>query len=239
VRPHPSPMLRVGLWCSSFPFCWRDAEARPRLHRQTAEAALYLRLRFQPVRLSRITDDCRGFCGDGNGCGGRCEWIYRSREPAGERAAGWPDGSPVKLKKLSCCPVPYHLLSWFVSTGRHLHRDDHRDKRFTDSCRDVGDHDPGCGYSWVGRTKYVRTDSVTEYGFSINSQWIVYHAASNRFFVADPDFNRILVISATTETEIGTIPVPGAYGIDLTPDGSVLYAGSPGTFRCCPKDHRN
>lgn len=78
----------------------------------------------------------------------------------------------------------------------------------------------------MGRTKYVRTDSVTEYGGAINSEWVVYHAVTNRFFVADPAYNRIVVMNAATETEVGTIAVPGAYGIDLTPDGSVLYAGT-------------
>jgi hypothetical protein len=78
----------------------------------------------------------------------------------------------------------------------------------------------------VGRTKYLRTDAVTEYGDAINSRWIVYHAATNRFFVSDPDSNQIMVLNAATQTEVGAITVPGAYGIDLTPDGTTLYAGT-------------
>jgi hypothetical protein len=76
------------------------------------------------------------------------------------------------------------------------------------------------------RTRYVRSDAVTEYGYSLNSHWAVYNAATSRFFVTDPSSNHVFVFDSATETMVGNIPVPGAYGIDQTPDGSTLYVGT-------------
>src|SRR5579872_6370405 len=76
------------------------------------------------------------------------------------------------------------------------------------------------------RTKYIRTDASTPYSGWINHGWIVYDAGSDRFFVSDPFGNRITVLDATAEKVVANIPVPGAYGIDFTPDHSVLYAGT-------------
>jgi hypothetical protein len=76
------------------------------------------------------------------------------------------------------------------------------------------------------RTKYVRSDAVTEYGYSVNTHWEVFNSATSRFFVTDPYGNEILVFDATSGTKVGSITVPGAYGIDQTPDGSALYVGT-------------
>lgn len=76
------------------------------------------------------------------------------------------------------------------------------------------------------RTRYVRSDAVTEYGYSLNTHWEVYHSPTSRFFVTDPDSNQVFVFDSTTETKIGAITVPGAYGIDQTPDSSTLYVGT-------------
>lgn len=76
------------------------------------------------------------------------------------------------------------------------------------------------------RTRYTRTDAATEYFTELNENWMVYDSVTNRFFVSDPGGNRIEVLNAATEAEIGTIPVPGAFGIDESPDHSVLYAGT-------------
>ncbi len=76
------------------------------------------------------------------------------------------------------------------------------------------------------RTRYVRSDAVTEYGYSLNTHWEVYHSPTSRFFVTDPDSNQVFVFNSTTEAEVGAIPVPGAYGIDETPDQSTLYVGT-------------
>jgi hypothetical protein len=76
------------------------------------------------------------------------------------------------------------------------------------------------------RTKYIRTDAVTEYYLWVNSHWTVYHMPTAHFFVADPFSNQVFVIDPRTQSEVGTISVPGAYGIDQTPDGSTLWVGT-------------
>lgn len=78
----------------------------------------------------------------------------------------------------------------------------------------------------LSRTRYVRTDMATEYPFSLNSSWIVFNSNTKRFFVSDPEGNQIVVMDATKQTRIASIPVPGAFGIDETSDGTVLYAGT-------------
>jgi len=77
-----------------------------------------------------------------------------------------------------------------------------------------------------GRTKFLRTDAVTEYYLSLNTHWVVYNPGTSRFFVTDPGSNQVFVIDSTTETRIASIAVPGAYGIDDTPDHSVLYVAT-------------
>jgi len=76
------------------------------------------------------------------------------------------------------------------------------------------------------RTKYVRTDAVIEYYQWVNSHWTVYHPGTNRFFVTDPFSNQVFVMDAGSRSEIASIEVPGAYGIDQAPDGSALYVGT-------------
>jgi hypothetical protein len=76
------------------------------------------------------------------------------------------------------------------------------------------------------RMRYVRTDATTSYFGWVNSHWIVYNPLTSRFFVTDPDSNRVFVLDASTQTLIGTIMVPGAYGIDDTPDHTTLYVGT-------------
>ena len=76
------------------------------------------------------------------------------------------------------------------------------------------------------RTKYIRTDAVTEYGFVLNQHWEVYHAPTSRDFVTDPDSGHIYVFDSATETQIATLSVPGAFGIDQTADQSTLYVGT-------------
>ena len=78
----------------------------------------------------------------------------------------------------------------------------------------------------LSSTRYRRTDAATEYFAELNESWMVYDSVTNRFFVSDPGGNRIEVMDAAAEAEIATIPVPGAYGIDESPDHSVLYAAT-------------
>jgi len=77
-----------------------------------------------------------------------------------------------------------------------------------------------------GRTRYHRTDTTTEYPLFSNQHWILYHAATARYFMTDPSSNQVQVIDATTEERIATIPVPGAFGIDDTPDHNTLWVGT-------------
>jgi IPT/TIG domain-containing protein len=76
------------------------------------------------------------------------------------------------------------------------------------------------------RTTYVRTDAVTEYGYSLNTHWVVYQSATSRFFVTDPFSNQIFVMDAVSQKKIATISVPGAWGMDDTSDHSTLYVGT-------------
>ena len=46
--------------------------------------------------------------------------------------------------------------------------------------------------------------------------------------MTDPLGNQIFVGDARTQTKVGTITVPGAFGIDDTPDHSTLYVGTLG-----------
>jgi hypothetical protein len=76
------------------------------------------------------------------------------------------------------------------------------------------------------RTRYVRTDAATLYFGWPNSNWIVYNPPTSRFFLTDPDSNRVFVLDATSQTVMGSIPLPGAYGLDDTPDHKTLYVGT-------------
>lgn len=76
------------------------------------------------------------------------------------------------------------------------------------------------------RTRYVRTDATTEYYLWVNQHWILYHAATGRYFVTDPSSNQIIVMDAPTQTVIARIGVPGAFGLDDTPDHSTIYVGT-------------
>lgn len=78
----------------------------------------------------------------------------------------------------------------------------------------------------LSRTRYVRTDMATEYPFVVNASWIVFDSHTKRFFVSDPGGNQIVVMDATKQAKIGSIPIPGAFGIDESPDGTALYAGT-------------
>ncbi len=76
------------------------------------------------------------------------------------------------------------------------------------------------------RTKYVRTDAVTEYFGFVNRHWSLYSPLTNRLFVADPTGNHVMVLDPTTQTRIATLNVPGAFGMDDTPDHTKIYVGT-------------
>jgi hypothetical protein len=76
------------------------------------------------------------------------------------------------------------------------------------------------------RTRYVRTDATTEYFGSLNAHWIVYNPNTSQFYVSDPQSNHVFVLDAASEKQVASISVPGAYGMDDTPDHKTLYVGT-------------
>jgi WD40 repeat protein len=54
----------------------------------------------------------------------------------------------------------------------------------------------------------------------------VYDAADKRFFVSNPYLNRIDAFDATQEIAIAEIVVPGAWGLDISPDDTKIFAGT-------------
>lgn len=76
------------------------------------------------------------------------------------------------------------------------------------------------------RTRYLRTDAETLYIAWLNTHWIVYNSAVSRFFMTDPQGNHVFAIDAATEQKIAAISIPGAFGIDETPDQKTLYVGT-------------
>ena len=77
-----------------------------------------------------------------------------------------------------------------------------------------------------GRTRYVRTDAVTEYLGWLNTHWMVYEPSNSRIYMTDPQGNQVFVIDSVSQTEIASISIPGAFGIDDTPDHKTLYVGT-------------
>lgn len=78
------------------------------------------------------------------------------------------------------------------------------------------------------RDRYLRTDSIydpneLEY---FPPHFTVYDSVHKRFFVSNPTLNCIDVFDSTAESQIGRIIVPAAWGIDITPDGSTMYAAT-------------
>lgn len=73
---------------------------------------------------------------------------------------------------------------------------------------------------------FVRTDSITPFTSFPPATYLIYHGATKRFFSTDAYLDRVNVIDSTTQTLVATLTVPGAFGIDQAPDGSVLYVGT-------------
>ncbi len=77
-----------------------------------------------------------------------------------------------------------------------------------------------------GRTRYLRTDAVTPYFAWVNPHWIIYNSPTSRFFFTDPFSQHVFVIDSVSQKLVGAIVVPGAFGIDDTPDHQTLYVGT-------------
>jgi hypothetical protein len=78
------------------------------------------------------------------------------------------------------------------------------------------------------RARYLRTNSF----YDSNSlqfappHFAVYDSARRQFFVSNPYMNEIDVFDANQETETARIPVPLAWGIDISPIDGSLWAGT-------------
>jgi hypothetical protein len=72
----------------------------------------------------------------------------------------------------------------------------------------------------------VRADGITPYTSFPSPNYMIYHAATNRFFSTDAYLNRLNVVDAATKTMKATLDIPGAFGLDQAPDGSVVYVGT-------------
>ena len=72
----------------------------------------------------------------------------------------------------------------------------------------------------------VPADGLTPYTSFPSPNYLIYHAATNRFFSTDAYLNRLDVVDAATRTMTATLDIPGAFGLDQAPDGSVLYVGT-------------
>lgn len=72
----------------------------------------------------------------------------------------------------------------------------------------------------------VRADALTPYPAFPYPNYVVYHASTNRFFSTDAYLNQLNVIDAATGKIKTTLDIPGAFGLDQAPDGSVLYVGT-------------
>jgi WD40 repeat protein len=78
------------------------------------------------------------------------------------------------------------------------------------------------------RTKYVQTDLLWDPGFLsfFPQPAIIYDSNSKRFFLSNTSLNQVDVFDAMTETEIATLPVPGAWIGDITTDHKTIYVGT-------------
>jgi hypothetical protein len=78
------------------------------------------------------------------------------------------------------------------------------------------------------RARYLRTNLY----YSPNSfqlappRFTIYDAAHKRFFVSNAFLNEIDVFDATQQIEIAQIPVPSAWGLDISPLNGSLYVGT-------------
>jgi len=85
------------------------------------------------------------------------------------------------------------------------------------------------GVPAVARTSYARTDATAALdnpAGEFHHRHIVYDAAHQQVFIANRTMNRVEVFSSTTQTRTAQIPVPGVSSVDISSDGSTVWAGS-------------
>jgi hypothetical protein len=79
------------------------------------------------------------------------------------------------------------------------------------------------------RTAFVRDDAVRAIDFVAGEplrRTVVYDPAGQRFFAANRAMNRVEVFSGSPPALSATIDAPGASSVDISTDGSTLWAGS-------------
>ena len=59
---------------------------------------------------------------------------------------------------------------------------------------------------------------------------VVYDAVHKLVFAANPNLNQVEVFSTTTRQRMTPLPIPEAYTLDVTPDGSLLWVGTRTEF---------
>ena len=72
----------------------------------------------------------------------------------------------------------------------------------------------------------IHVDTLTPYFAFPPPIYTVYHAATQRFFSSEAYLNRLYVTDAKSRSLAATLTIPGAFGIDQAPDGSVIYVGT-------------
>lgn len=72
----------------------------------------------------------------------------------------------------------------------------------------------------------VRADTLAPYYGFPEPDYSVYHAATQRFFSTEPYLSHLNVVDAASRKLTATLSIPGAFGLDQAPDGSVLYVGT-------------
>jgi hypothetical protein len=81
------------------------------------------------------------------------------------------------------------------------------------------------------RTRALRTNAslydVTDWQWD-PPQFTAYDAVHRQFFVSNPYLNEIEVFSAANEIETAKIPIPGPWGLDVSPFDGNLYVGTTG-----------
>jgi len=75
------------------------------------------------------------------------------------------------------------------------------------------------------RTRFLRNDGEYYLGQFV-PHITAYDAAHRQFFVSNPSLNEIDIFDAVQEIEVAQIPVPMPWGIDVSPFGNMLYAGT-------------
>jgi len=61
-------------------------------------------------------------------------------------------------------------------------------------------------------------------------QEVAYDPVHRLVFCANPPMNEVEVVSATTQKVVAILPIPQAYSLAVTPDGSKLWVGTVGDY---------